>query len=91
MSATFAAAAQSLDAALVFEAAAFDALANALAALAAPGLGELLAAYECARHGLAGAVCEACEILEGNPGAPIKTMVLPLMYWHARELRTART
>ncbi len=60
------AAAQALDATLTIEGAAFDALANMLTALAAPGLGELLTAYETARDGLIGAVCEACEILESN-------------------------
>lgn len=59
------AAAQALDAALAIEDAAFDALANLLTALAAPGLGELLTAYETARAAFVGAACAACEILEG--------------------------
>lgn len=65
MSAALAAAAQALESALAIEGAAFDALANMLTALAPPGLGELLTAYECARHGLIGAVCEACTLMEG--------------------------
>lgn len=59
------AAAQALDAALAIEGAAFDALANMLTALAAPGLGELLTAHEAARAAFVAAACAACEILEG--------------------------
>jgi hypothetical protein len=67
MNATFTAAAQALDSALVIEGAAFDVLANTIAGLAAPGARALLNAYECARAALVVAVCAACEILEGNP------------------------
>lgn len=56
-----------IDAALAAEEAAFNTLANAIAAAQAPGLGELLTAYESgARAALVAAVCAALEYLEGQ-------------------------
>lgn len=70
--AALAAVALGLDAALASEHLAFDALGNAVAALALdhPGLpasfGELFTAYEHARFALVSAVCGVSEVLEGQ-------------------------
>lgn len=64
MSAAIAIAAMGMDAALVAEHVAFDALANAVVGLDSPSLGELLAAYEIGRAALVAAACTALELME---------------------------
>ena len=56
-------AAMGMDAALVAEHAAFEALANAVVGLDSPSLGELLSAYESGRVALVAAVCTALELM----------------------------
>lgn len=62
----FAIAAISLNKSLENEFAAFEVLANAVAALDSPSLGEVLAAYEVTRSAFAHAVFNAIDLLEAK-------------------------